>query len=133
MDVMGRALHLFRRCPGSCTRRVASGAGPLRTPAGSSNMLRDRRITHALGAAAALVLRGLGVGGYWHTTHEPPERCPACAADSGDAPAEAAPAASPGAPTLEVFVEPPSIPDEELVDQVGRPVRFYSDLVRDKV
>jgi protein SCO1/2 len=41
-------------------------------------------------------------------------------------------AAAAAAPTAEVSVKP-SIPDVALVDQDGKPVRFYSDLVQGKV
>jgi cytochrome oxidase Cu insertion factor (SCO1/SenC/PrrC family) len=95
-------------------------------------MLRARRFVRTIGASAILI-GGWGVSGYWRPARPIPETCP-CEVETIDAPAHSAPAApASAAPSSEAPVKPPTIPDEELVDQDGRTVRFYSDLVRGKV
>jgi cytochrome oxidase Cu insertion factor (SCO1/SenC/PrrC family) len=89
-------------------------------------MLQEQRFVRTLGVSSAILLGGLGMSGLWRPARPIPETCP-CEVTSAGSPADAAVQSS------EARIKPPTIPDEELVDQDGRPVRFYSDLVRGKV
>jgi cytochrome oxidase Cu insertion factor (SCO1/SenC/PrrC family) len=85
-------------------------------------------LTKRLALTAALAALGGATYFYARPSHPPADGTPACCAGEDED-------SDTSAPTGEVtdLSRPLSIPDTKLIDQSGRKVRFYSDLVRGRV